>query len=201
MRINVEDLKKYKTYVTYNHGYRIVYFYEKYHEVPFGLYAEKITDFNKMLNVSLDLPIKDLLDIYLKQNKEALGVAIYDINAKCIEKKVKGNTTKTNNSEVYKEELIYDYTYVTADNGYRIVYFYPDGGHYIGSWSEKIEGFMFHFCESYPIYDDNEIPPFISIDDLLTKYLNDLPEISAVALYKVDGVCIKIKERQKMDKK
>ena len=36
-----EELNKFKTYVTYDEDYRVVYYYEKYHEVPKGLYAKK----------------------------------------------------------------------------------------------------------------------------------------------------------------
>lgn len=45
MKIKKEDLMYYKDYVTYNDGYRIVYYYEKYHEAPRGLYAKNIEDF------------------------------------------------------------------------------------------------------------------------------------------------------------
>ena len=45
MEMKKEELNKFKTYVTYDEGYRIVYYYEKYHEAPEGLYAKKIEDF------------------------------------------------------------------------------------------------------------------------------------------------------------
>lgn len=41
MKVKKEELNKFKTYVTYDEGYRVVYYYEKYHEVPKGLYAKK----------------------------------------------------------------------------------------------------------------------------------------------------------------
>ena len=197
MEIPKEELSKYKTYVTHDKGYRIVYFYEIYHEAPYGLYAKELADFNKMLDLSLDADLNAVLDEFLKRNLKAKGVAIYDVEANCIQKKVRKNVKKINSSEVYKEELIYDHNYVVTDKGYRIVYFYPDNSYYISSWSENISGFMFHFCDSYPVCNEDEIPKFISNDDLLSRYLNDIPEISAVALYKVDGTCIEKKERQK----
>ena len=195
MKIPKEELNRYKTYVTHDKGYRIVYFYEIYHEAPYGLYAKELSDFNKMLDLPENADVDEILDVFLKRNKKAKGVAIYDVDANCIQKKVRKNVKKINNSEVYKEELIYDYDYVVADKGYRIVYFYPDNSYYIDSWSENVEGFMFHFCDSYPVWDEDDIPKFISVDDLLNRYLNDIPEISAVALYKVDGTCVKRKER------
>lgn len=45
MEMKKEELNKFKTYVTYDEGYRIVYYYEKYHEAPKGLYAKKIEGF------------------------------------------------------------------------------------------------------------------------------------------------------------
>ena len=47
-KVNKEELNRYVTYVTHDEGYRIVYFYPKYHEAPFGLYAKNITDFNQI---------------------------------------------------------------------------------------------------------------------------------------------------------
>ena len=36
---------------------------------------------------------------------------------------------------------------------------------------------------------------FISIDDLLNRYLNEITDIAAVALYKTDGTCKQKKAR------
>ena len=79
-------------------------------------------------------------------------------------------------------------------DGYRIVYFYPDNSHYIGAICKSIEGFMIEFCDEHPIMND-DIPVFKSNDDLLSRYLDSLEDISSVAIYKTDGTCIEKKER------
>lgn len=69
-------------------------------------------------------------------------------------------------------------------DGYRIVYFYKE--HYlIGGYCKTIEEFMENFTEYNP-HDENNIPKFIFIEDLLERYLR-IKDIVAVALYKVDG--------------
>lgn len=199
MNIPVEELNTFKTYVTYEEGYRIVYYYEKYHEAEQGLYAKKIEDFINFFNKE-DKSIKfkdieDILDRFLDLNKKSLGVAIYDINQNCIAKKIRDNVEKVNDREVYKEELIYDYNDFTVSEGYRVVYLYPNNGYEIGTYCKVIERFMIDFVEVEPIDDESDIPPFISIDDILSRYLNDLKDISAVAIYKVDGTLVAIKDR------
>lgn len=87
--------------------------------------------------------------------------------------------------------------YEKHGDGYRIVYFYEDGSHYVGASSKTIEGFMMEFVEVEPIESDADVPPFISVDDLLCRYLNDLKDISAVAVYKTDGTCIQKQKRNK----
>lgn len=79
--------------------------------------------------------------------------------------------------------------------GYRIVYFYPDNSYSVGTFCGNIEGFMMDFVEIEPITDDDDIPEFISVEDLLNRYLNEINDIVAVALYKTDGVCLQKKER------
>ena len=79
--------------------------------------------------------------------------------------------------------------------GYRIVYFYPDGTYKVGLFSGTIEDFMMNFTEIEPIEDN--IPPFTSVNDILDRFLNRLDNISAVAIYKTDGTCIAQKERNK----
>ncbi len=86
--------------------------------------------------------------------------------------------------------------YEKYGEGYRIVYFYDDGSYYVGGFARDIDGFMFDFCESYPIDDESDIPEFISVDDLLGRYLNSLKDISAAALYKTDGTCVMKKTRE-----
>lgn len=200
MEIPLKKLQRYNDYLIHDDGYRIVYYYENYHEVPSGLYAKKIEDFinyfqngnDKLHFISKD----DIMDQFLERNSNALGVAVYSVDGKCICRKNRDNVTTINNSDVYRDELIHDYGVVENKNGYRIVYFY-DNDYKIGSFSPTIEGFMTDFVENEPIIDENDIPEFISIDDLLERYLNDLPNITAVALYKTDGTCIEIKSRKK----
>ncbi len=199
MNIPVEELNTFKTYVTYEEGYRIVYYYEKYHEAEQGLYAKKIEDFINFFNKE-DKNIKfkdidDILDRFLDLNEKALGVAIYDINQNCIKKKIRDNVDKVNDREVYKEELIYDYNDFTAKDGYRLVYFYPDNRHETGAYTLKIEGFMYEFTDFDPIIDESDIPLYISIEDILDRSLKLYTDISAVAIYKTDGTLVVRKDR------
>lgn len=85
--------------------------------------------------------------------------------------------------------------YERHGDGYRIVYFYPNGSYYIGAYSKTIEGFMINFCDVYPIEDESDIPQFISNDNLLDKYLTELNDISAVVIYKTDGCLVAKKDR------
>ena len=201
MKINTNELNKFKTYVTYDEGYRVVYYYEKYHEVPKGLYAKKIEDFMILFSENGKTPmfnnLDDLLDRLLSLNLSALGVAIYNINQKCVAKKINNNIKIINDSMVYKEELIYDYNTIVVDEGYRLVYFYTDGTYKIGTYAKKIEDFMFDFCESYPIMDEEDIPKFESIDDILQRCLINIKDIKEVAIYDVHGDLIAKKERIK----
>ena len=56
--------------------------------------------------------------------------------------------------------------------GYRIVYFENNNKYSIGAYCKTIEGFMIGFTECDPIIDEDDIPPFISIDDILERCLN-----------------------------
>ncbi len=199
MNIPVEELNTFETSVIYEEGYRIVYYYEKYHEAEQGLYAKKIEDFINFFNKE-DKNIKfkdidDILDRFLDLNEKALGVAIYDINQNCIKKKIRDNVDKVNDREVYKEELIYDYNDFTAKDGYRLVYFKNNGEYFVGLYSENIEGFMMEFIGNVPITDETDIPPFISIEDILDRILNSYDIVNAAAIYKVDGTLIARKDR------
>lgn len=80
------------------------------------------------------------------------------------------------------------------EDGYRIVYFYDDK-YSIGEYCKTIEGFMLGFAESNPILEDEDIPPFVSNDDLLDRYLNDLPDVNEVAIYKIDETLVDKKSR------
>lgn len=77
-----------------------------------------------------------------------------------------------------------------VQTGYRIVYFYPDKSYKVGTFSGSIEDFMMDFAEIEPIEKDTEIPKFISVDDLLDRYLTNLKNISGVGIYKTDGTLI-----------
>ena len=84
-------------------------------------------------------------------------------------------------------------------DGFRIVYFYDDS-YSIGEYCRTIEGFMTGFAVCNPIIDTNDIPKFISVDDLLERYLKDMKNITAVAIYNVNGDCIGSKRRKSMEK-
>ena len=77
--------------------------------------------------------------------------------------------------------------YTEKDETYRIVRFYKD--HYIiGESANEFENFMYMFCDNL-----DDIPEFISNDDILSRILKESPNIVAVAIYKTDGTCIHIK--------
>ena len=100
-----------------------------------------------------------------------------------------------NDSVVYKEELIYDFNTVTATDGYRVIYFYNNNSYRVGPFSKTIDGFMIDFVSFEPILDDDDIPPFVSVEDVLNRYLKLYDSISGVAIYKVDGSLIAKKEK------
>lgn len=79
--------------------------------------------------------------------------------------------------------------------GYRIVYFYDDNNYEIGAYCKTIKGFMLGFAECDPIIDEDDIPPFISIDDILERCLDLYKDINGVAIYNIDGTCIQKKYR------
>lgn len=85
--------------------------------------------------------------------------------------------------------------------GYRIVYFY-NNSYDIGEYCSTIEGFMIGFAECDPIMSDEDIPKFISTEDLINRYLKEISNVSAVAIYNVNGECIdkiyKQSERKKL---
>lgn len=199
MDIPIKELQKVETYVTHTTGYRIVYFYEIYHEAPQGLYAKEISDFMKYFKKGDIVPKfisnEDILERFLEINKQALGVAIYNIEGKLIIRKNKENICKINNSEVYKEELIYDFGDNYFTDGYRIVYLYDDR-YDVDDYSKTLEGFMTRFAYSEPILDESDIPEFISVEDLLTRFLEIRKDAIAVALYKMDGTCISMYEKK-----
>ena len=79
--------------------------------------------------------------------------------------------------------------------GYRIVYFENNHKYSIGAYCKTIEGFMIGFAEYDPIIDEDDVPSFISTDDILERCLNLYNDIDGVAIYKTDGTCIQKKYR------
>ena len=140
----------------------------------------------------------DILDRFLNLKSDALGVAIYNVNQDCVAKKIRNNVKTINDSIVYKEELIHDYNTIVANEGYRLVYFYPNGNYYISTYAKKIEDFMIGFCDSYPVMDEEDIPKFESTDDILHRCLIYAKNISEVAIYDVNGTLIAKKDRSKI---
>lgn len=96
---------------------------------------------------------------------------------------------------VLPEELVDAENGKKYDEGYRIVYFYDDNNYEIGAYCKTIKGFMLGFAECDPIIDDDDIPPFISIDDILERCLDLYNDINGVAIYNIDGTCIQKKYR------
>ncbi len=192
MKISIDELNRSNQYVTRSTGYRIVYFYEKYHDAPQGLYALNIEDFMKYFKENGITPSYvsnlDILNRFLSKNKHALGVAIYNVDGTMVLRKNKENINKINNSKVFVEELIYDYGEVFHEDGYRIVYINNDD-YVIGSYCKEIKDYMIDFVEFEP-YDEEDVPHFISVDDLLNRYLDLYKKYDCIALYKVDGICI-----------
>ena len=78
---------------------------------------------------------------------------------------------------------------VVADNGYDVC-----------EYCSTIEGFMIGFTESDPIMDYDEIPKFISTNDLLNRYLNEVHDVTGVGIYNINGDCIDKVYRQEVKK-
>lgn len=134
--MEIKGLNKFKTNVIYKSGFRVVYYYEVYHEALKGVHVENLSDFVEFFKEKDEdikyIGVDDLLKRFLEKNSSALGVAIYDVDQNCIGKLIKDGVIKINNSTVYKEELIYDYNYTTVNDGFRIVYLYNDGSYKLG---------------------------------------------------------------------
>ena len=84
------------------------------------------------------------------------------------------------------------------EKGYRIVYFY-DNYYKVGEYCKTIDGFIIGFAKCNPIIDD-DIPKFISTNDLLYRYLKDVKGTNSVAIYDVNGTCIDKVYRKKVHK-
>ena len=98
------------------------------------------------------------------------------------------------------DQLVYAGNGRKYGEGYRIVYFENNDKYSMGAYCKTIEGFMIGFAECDPIIDDNDIPPFVSIDDILDRCLNLYDDINGVAIYKTDGTCISKKDRKNLTK-
>ena len=88
--------------------------------------------------------------------------------------------------KIAMKELQYNKNGKKYENGYRIVYFHNDH-YFIGEFCKTIEGFMIGFTKCNPIIDDSDIPPFISIDDLLNRYLNEVEDASFTSFLGVNN--------------
>ena len=200
MEISIEKLKFNSEQKQYNSGYRIVYFYDNHHEILKNVCANDIyglAEYCKLKNKE-KITIEAILDAFLNLNKKAQAVAIYDVETgKEIKRQHQNNKKTAKDYVLFKEELMYDYGVENFIDGYRIVYFYPNSEYSVGAFSKSIEGFMFEFCDMYPIDNESNIPKFISIEDILDRSLNMWSDIESVAIYKTDGTCIMKKERTK----
>lgn len=101
--------------------------------------------------------------------------------------------------KILSEELLNACNGTEYDTGYRLVYF-KDNEYSIGAYCKTIEGFMIGLADCDPIIDEDDIPPFISIDDMLNRCLKLYSDIDGVAIYKTDGTCIAKKEQTSLIK-
>lgn len=62
-------------------------------------------------------------------------------------------------------------------------------------YSPTLKLFIEDFAPYEPIDELCEIPVFVSIDDLLDRYLKMLPSIDGIGLYRVDGTLLSEKYR------
>lgn len=98
-----------------------------------------------------------------------------------------------------KEELKYENNN-TIQEGYRLVYFENDDIYFVGAYSKTLEGFMLGFSDIDPIIDLEDIPKFVSIEDILERSLVMFPSVSKVAIYKTDGTLVAMNDREKLKK-
>jgi len=200
MEIPVEKLKCNSKQKQYKSGYRIVYFYDNQHEILKNVCVNdiyKLKEYCKLQKKD-NVTIEGILDSFLNLNKKALAVAIYDVKTgKEIKRQYQKNIKLHEDYVMFKEELMYDYDVENFIEGYRIVYFYPNNEYIIGAFCNSIEGFMYEFCDKYPIDNELDIPEFISVEDILDRSLNMYSDTDAVAIYKTDGTCVMKKVRTK----
>ena len=58
---------------------------------------------------------------------------------------------------------------------------------------------MLGFADCDPIIDEDDIPSFISVDDILNRSLNLYDDVIRVSIYKTDGTLIATKERKNLN--
>lgn len=204
MEIPIKKLKYNSEQKQYKSGYRIVYFYDNHHEILKNVCTTNIKNLAKhcKLNIKDNITIDEILYAFLNLNMKVLAVAIYDIKTgKEIKRQYKKNVKPLEDYVKFREELMYDYGVEHFLDGYRLVYFYPNSEYSVGEFCKSIEGFMFEFCDMYPIDDESDIPEFVSIEDILDRSLDMWPNIESVAIYKTDGTCVMKKERKKLKSK
>ena len=59
---------------------------------------------------------------------------------------------------------------------------------------------MIGFADCNPIIDEDDIPSFTSVDDILNRSLNLYDDVIRVSIYKTDGTLIATKERKNLNK-
>ena len=59
---------------------------------------------------------------------------------------------------------------------------------------------MIGFADSDPIIDEDDIPSFISVDDILNRSLNLYDDVIRVSIYKTDGMLVATKERKNLNR-
>ena len=92
--------------------------------------------------------------------------------------------------KVDSKDLLYLDEYGNPVEGYKVIYYYSENEYSVGSFCKTIEGLMMDFVTIDPIESEDDIPKFISIDDLLERELNLIDGVIGVALYKTNGECI-----------
>lgn len=59
---------------------------------------------------------------------------------------------------------------------------------------------MLGFADCDPIIDEDDIPSFTSVDDILNRSLNLCDDVIRVLIYKTDGMLVATKERKNLNK-
>lgn len=59
---------------------------------------------------------------------------------------------------------------------------------------------MLGFADCDPIIDEDDIPSFTSVDDILNRSLNLCDDVIRVSIYKTDGMLVATKERKNLNR-